>query len=242
MATNDSIQVLGALALEVANLGLAFGAPLAASALGWIAFFALTIGGERLELSRMLPPSLTGRAAFIAIVALFLLGATVATLSLPSNVVVLSASLLALAMWLLRHDIARKTIRQQGLTRFIAACLFSGYAWLLIGGLIGLWSPILQPGSSYDAFLHAVFVGFVFSMIFGHAPVIFPAVARVKIPYHHSFYLPLIVLHASLIARVAGDLLQIPHCRSLGGALNGVALALFVLSTIAAVIRGKRQS
>lgn len=208
----------------------------------WAGFLVLTIAGERLELSRMLPPSPTGRAAFIAIVALFLLGATVATLSVPSNVVVLSASLLALAMWLLRHDIARKTIRQQGLTRFIAACLLSGYAWLLIGGLIGLWSPILQPGSSYDAFLHAVFVGFVFSMIFGHAPVIFPAVARVKIPYHPSFYLPLIVLHASLIARVAGDLLQIPHCRSLGGTLNGVALALFVLSTIAAVIRGKRQS
>lgn len=208
----------------------------------WAGFLVLTIAGERLELSRMLPPSAAGRMTFIVIVAVFLLGATVATLSVPSDVTVLSASLLALALWLLRQDIAKKTIRQRGLTRFIAACLLSGYAWLLIGGLIGLWSPILQPGSSYDAFLHAIFVGFVFSMIFGHAPVIFPAVARVKIPYHATFYLPLIVLHASLLARVAGDVLAIPHCRSAGGALNAVALALFVLSTVAAVIRGKRHS
>jgi hypothetical protein len=208
----------------------------------WAGFLVLTIAGERLELSRMLPPSPAGRTAFIVIVAAFLLGATVATLSVPSNVAVLSASLLALALWLLHQDIAKKTIRQRGLTRFIAVCLLSGYAWLLIGGLVGLWSPILQPGSSYDAFLHAIFVGFVFSMIFGHAPVIFPAVARVKIPYHPAFYLPLIVLHASLIARVAGDVLAIPHCRSAGGALNAVALMLFVLSTVAAVIRGKRHS
>lgn len=208
----------------------------------WTGFLVLTIAGERLELSRMLPPSPRGQAAFVAIVTLFLAGAATASLSLQANVTLLSAALLGLALWLLRQDIARRTIRQNGLTRFIAACLLSGYVWLLAAALIGLGSPQLMPGATYDAFLHAIFVGFVFAMIFGHAPVIFPAVARVKIPYHPTFYLPLIVLHVSLIARVAGDLLAIPHCRNAGGGLNALALGLFILVTLAAVIRGKRSS
>ena len=208
----------------------------------WIGFLVLTIAGERLELSRFLPPSLIGKVTFILITLLFLIGAVLATLSNVNNVQILAAALLALALWLLRQDVARQTIKQKGLTRFIAVCLMSGYIWLLVGALIGLHSPQLMQGSTYDAFLHAILIGFVFSMIFGHAPIIFPAVAKVKIPYHATFYLPLIVLHASLITRIAGDLLQQHQSRSLGGALNAIALLLFVISTASAVIRGKRQS
>ena len=39
-------------------------------------------------------------------------------------------------------------------------------------------------------------LGFVFSMVFGHAPIIFPAVLRVAVPYHPVFYVPLALLHA----------------------------------------------
>ncbi|MDP2247165.1 MAG: hypothetical protein Q8J65_03465, partial [Nitrosomonadales bacterium] len=124
---------------------------------------------------------------------------------------------------------------------FIAVCLLSGYAWMLIAGLIGLWSPSLMPGSTYDAFLHSILVGFVFSMIFGHAPMIFPAVTGVKVPYHPTFYVPLILLHISLITRITGDLLFIPHCRVGGGILTAIALVLFILGTVAAVVRGKQQ-
>lgn len=207
----------------------------------WIGFLVLTIAGERLELSRFLPPSLTSRTAFMLIVVIFLIGSVVATLSRDLNVRILSVALLALAFWLLRQDVARHTIKQKGLTRFVAVCLISGYVWLLVGGLVGLLSPHLIPSSSYDAFLHAIFVGFVFSMIFGHAPIIFPAVAKVKVPYHPTFYLPLIVLHASLTVRIVGDFLLVPLCRSIGGALNAIALLLFVLSTASAIIRSKRQ-
>jgi len=44
---------------------------------------------------------------------------------------------LALTLWLLRFDIARITIHKIGLPRFAAACLFSGYAWLAVRGLLG---------------------------------------------------------------------------------------------------------
>lgn len=233
--------LLGSLSWLLGNLFWLGGLGIAQTAPWWIGFLLLTIAGERLELSRFLPPSPGSKMAFMAIITLFLIGAVSTTLSNDLNVQTLAAALLALALWLLRQDVARHTIKQKGLPRYIAVCLLSGYVWLLVGALIGLFSPHLMPGSSYDAFLHAILVGFVFSMIFGHAPIIFPAVAQVRIPYHPTFYLPVIVLHASLVARVAGDLLQNPHSRSMGGALNAVALLLFVLSTASAVIRGKRK-
>jgi len=232
--------LLGSLSWLLGNLLWLGGLGIAQVASWWIGFLVLTIAGERLELSRFLLPSSSSKMAFITIIILFLIGAVSATLSNDLNVQTLSAASLALALWLLRQDVARHTIKQKGLTRFIAVCLVSGYVWLLIGALVGLLSQHLIPGSSYDAFLHAILVGFVFSMIFGHAPIIFPAVARVRIPYHPTFYLPLIVLHASLVVRIAGDLLQYPHSRIVGGALNAVAILLFVLSTVIAIVRGKR--
>jgi hypothetical protein len=49
----------------------------------------------------------------------------------------------------------------------------------------------------------------VFAMVFGHAPIIFPAVLRVAVPYHASFYLPLVLLHLSLLVRLAGNATRI---------------------------------
>ena len=80
-------------------------------------------------------------------------------------------------------------MRGKGLTRFIAVCLLSGYAWLAVGGAVIVAAGGLAPGSpSYDAALHALALGFVFAMVFGHAPIIFPAVLRVAVPYHPTFY------------------------------------------------------
>ncbi len=71
-------------------------------------------------------------------------------------------------------------------------------------------------GPLYDAVLHAVFVGFVFSMIFGHAPIIFPSVLGRPIPYRSFFYVHAALLHAALAARLVGDLLLLPSLRVWG--------------------------
>jgi len=65
-------------------------------------------------------------------------------------------------------------------------------------------------------------------------------VLRVPVPYHPTFYVPLIVLHVSLAARVAGDLLGAFPLRSAGGMFNALALLLFIAGMIGAVLRGKR--
>jgi len=203
----------------------------------WINFLVLTIAGERLELSRFLPPSPVAKRIFKAILAVLLAGSLLGAAG--TGIVVYGIGLLCLALWLLRQDIARRTIKEQGLTRFIAVCLISGYAWLAVGSLTVLVAGSLT-GAAYDAVLHAILIGFVFSMVFGHAPIIFPAVVRVKMPYHWTFYLPLLVLHVSLLMRLAGNGLMRPELQSLGGLLNAAALALFILSTVSSVVRGFR--
>jgi hypothetical protein len=147
----------------------------------WLAFLVLTIAGERLELTRFLPTPAVAQRLFFAIVGGIVAGAALSFWQEDTGLALFAAGLLALAVWLLRYDIARRNARQQGLVRFIALCLLSGYAWLVIAGLLGSGSGGFLPGHPWrDATLHAVGLGFVFSMIFGHAPIIFPAVVRVK--------------------------------------------------------------
>ena len=210
----------GAAAWLAGNLSLYAGTP---AVPWWIAFFALTIGGERLELSRYLKRGALARNAFIVLAA--------ALLAAPLLPRVLGVVLVLLALWLFAFDLARVTVRQSGLPRYIAWCLLSGYAWLAFGG------ALLAASLAYDAALHAIFVGFVFSMVFGHAPVILPAVLRVKLPYHPALYLPLALLHASLALRV--------FVSPLAGAWgNAAAIALFIATAAVLTITraGKPRS
>jgi hypothetical protein len=229
---------LGAASWLLGNLLWLGGMPPAVVVALWMNFLVLTIAGERLELSRFLPPSPRAKTVFLLIVAVLLAGSVAVLLQQWESIYGLG--LAALALWLLRQDIARRTVRERGLTRFIAVCLLSGYAWLAVGGVILLASGGLH-GGGYDAALHAVLLGFVFSMVFGHAPIIFPAVVRVRMPWHWTFYLPLLVLHVSLFLRLAGDWQGDARLLAAGGMVNAAALALFILSTLSSVFRGARR-
>jgi hypothetical protein len=132
-------------------------------------------------------------------------------------------------------------VRQQGLTRFIAVCLLSGYFWLALGGAVITVAGLAPGGPAYDAALHALLLGFVFSMVFGHAPIIFPAVLRVSLAYHRLFYAPLALLHASLALRLAGDAAGQFGWTRWGALLSALALLAFIANTVAAVLRGHRN-
>ncbi len=231
-------MALGAASWLAGNLLWLAGASVPEVVALWVNFLVLTIAGERLELSRFLPPSPNAKRIFKVILAAIVAGGFLSAAG--AGIVIWGIGLLGLALWLLRQDIARRTVKEQGLTRFIAVCLLSGYAWLAIGSLVLLAAGSLG-GAAYDAVLHAILIGFVFSMVFGHAPIIFPAVVRVRMPYHRTFYLPLLALHASLLMRLTGSGLRLPELQSLGGLFNAAALALFILSTVNSVIRGSRS-
>ena len=232
---------LGAACWSVGNSLWAAGSTVHDVVPWWFAFLILTIAGERLELSRFLAPSRVATWTFAAIVVVIGAGLFGGPSRWGGHA--FGIGLLALAAWLLKQDIARHTVRNRGLTRFIAVCLLSGYVWLAVGGGIILVSGGLLPGTpSYDAALHALGLGFVFSMVFGHAPIIFPAVLRVNVPYHPTFYGPLALLHASLAVRIAGDASGQFAWTRVGALLNALALAAFIVSTVSAAVRGKRST
>lgn len=206
----------------------------------WLAFLTLTIAAERLELTRLLPQS-SERLLYFRLIVMILLGGLVfyGPTSWPQ---LFGLGLLLLAFWLMSEDVARRTLTLAGQTRYIAICLLSGYVWLALGGTMLMFADRnWYPGQPvYDASLHALTVGFVMAMVFGHALIILPAVARIKLNYHSGFYLPLGLLHLSLVLRVVGDAIGNEFIRRLGGAGNALALLAFV-TTVGMTVWRPRQ-
>jgi hypothetical protein len=216
------------------------GAPILGAVFWWMVFLVLTIAGERLELNRLLRPTPLVRFAFVAAIGLVLAGVAASLVWPEAGARVMGVGLLALAAWLIRHDVARRTVFQTGLTRYIAVGLLAGYVWLGFGGVLAAMGGATTPGFIYDAVLHAVFLGFVMSMVFAHAPVIFPAVLGRPLPFHPRFYAHVGVLHVSLMLRMAGDLVPgLVAWRAWGGMLNALALALFVANIVNSLARGR---
>jgi hypothetical protein len=240
-AAHTRIMALGALALAIGNGLWLAGWPIARVAIWWAGFVILTIVGERLELARVLLLGQRPRRLFAAALAVYLTGLAISPLWADAGVRLAGAGMVALAAWLLRYDIARRTIRQRGLTRFIAACLLPGYVWLAIAGFGWIAHGAgVTAGPHYDAMLHMVFLGFAFSMIFGHAPVIIPAVLGVAVAYSPRFYAHLALLHGSLLLRMAGNVSGVHVLRQWGGLLNEVAILAFLAVTVAAARSARR--
>ena len=231
-------MAIGAIMWFVGNTLWLFNQPLYHASPWWAGFLILTIAGERLELSRVLLLNKASRDFFKVALGTFSIGLLISLLVSDIGVRIAGAGLLLFGVWLLRYDVARRTIRKDGLTRFIAACLLPGYVWLVIGG--GLWIAIgssSTAGFLYDAMLHALFLGFVFSMIFGHAPIILPAVMPIDVTYRPRFYVHLILLQLSLVVRVIADLLAAQPVRQWAGLINVLAVLIFLGNMIRSMRR-----
>jgi hypothetical protein len=235
---------LAALAWPVGTILWAAGAGMDGVVLWWMSFLVLTIAAERLELNRMLRPPASARRMFWVPVAVLLVAAIAAVLDDAAAWRIAGVALLGLAAWLGRYDVARRTIRMPGLPRFAASCLLSGYAWLGVAGLTMLALPLTVDRLAYDAALHAVFLGFVIAMVFGHAPIILPAVTGAQVPFRRLLYGPLVLLNLSVAARFAGDMLAMPEIRRWSGVLTAVAIAIFVgsVAALAGRARSRRSS
>lgn len=227
----------GAVAWMGGNVLWLSGWPVHALVPWWIGFLVLTIAGERLELSRMLFHAPWTEKLFLALVGLLGAGLVLSVSAPDLGFRVMGAGLAAVALWLGVYDIARRTVQAEGLTRFIAVCLLAGYVWLFLGGGLALYFGNTGAGFVYDATLHAVLVGFVFSMIFGHAPVIFPSVLGISIPYRPVFYVHVALLHGALVLRVIGDLAYVESLRTWGAWGNALAILLFLGATVSSVLR-----
>jgi hypothetical protein len=222
------IQCLGAvLAVGAATLWL--GGVQVPALLPWlVGFIVLTIAGERLELARIAMGPGAGRR-LVLLSAAVLVTVTASLLWPAVGAPALGLVLLVLVGWLAAHDVARRTVRTGGLVRFMAASMLAGYFWLAVAGSVWLLGGPATEGVTYDALVHAVFLGFTISMIMAHAPVILPAVLRLPMNYHPALLVPAAALHASLALRLwVGDALGVRLAWQVGGALNIASLLGFV--------------
>lgn len=231
-------MALGALALAVGNALWLAGQPIFKVVYAWMAFLVLTIAGERLELSRVLRPSPAQISAFLAAVVLLTLATGLIWINLDRGARLFGLGAVVFGLWGLRYDLAARNLRHpQPLTRYMAVSLFSGFIWLSVAGLLLLILGAQVAGPLYDAPLHALFVGFVITMIFAHAPIILPTLLGRSPGFTPFSYLNLGLLHVSLLLRLVGDLTLQPTLRGWGGLFNGVAILLFLFFTLVALMR-----
>lgn len=241
VGTFTALGVLGGVAWLAGNLLWLSAGPLHEVLPWWAAFLILTIAGERLELARLRPASRASARVLHLALALLLVGTLLTLAWLDLGVRITGIGSVALALWLARWDIASRTVRAAGLTRYVAVCLLGGYAWLAVAGVLSLVGGAHTGGPSYDAAVHALLLGFVFSMIFGHAPLIAAALLGMPVGYQPTFYVHLVLLHLSLVARVGADLLGLAVERRWSGLFNAVALLVFLANTVYGVWRAGRQ-
>ncbi len=202
----------------------------------WMGFLLFTIVSERLELSQFLPVTHSQRYQLMLFMGIFLISLvipfhTYGTYAAGISVILVSA-------WLLQHDVLKITLRKEGLVRFTAVALMCGYLWLMAGGFFLMIARDLPMG--YDVVVHVFFIGFVFSMIFAHGPIILPGVLGLTIkPYHPFLYLPLFALLVSLLIRVSADFSFLPFfVRKLSGWISAGSILLYFI-TMAVVSLGQ---
>lgn len=235
------VQAAGAGAWLGASVLLVAGIPVM-SAYPWLAaFLVMTVIGERLDLARLGGLANRTRRQLIVALWLFVIAVTAALFVPEIGTRAAGVAMLAIAAWLARHDLARRTVRMTGVTRYIAICLLAGYAWLAVAGVA--WAVTgTAPVPAYDIRLHALFLGFIVSMVFGHAPVIVPAVLRVPLPYRPWHYIALVLLHLGLVIRlVGGDILGLDHGLFYGGVINVIAMLAFVGGSILSAVLELRR-
>jgi hypothetical protein len=222
----------------VASLLFALGV----SAEGMIAwgfdFLLFTIAAERLDMARLVKRKAYAGPLLVAACGAVLVASAWIVVDPRAGGALYGAALIAMAAWFAVFDVARRTVRTHGLGQYAAACILGGYAWLAVAGVA--WFGMAALGwPTRDLALHALGLGFVMSMIFGHAPIIAPAVARVKCAFGAWFYLAPAALYASLLVRFVPGF-DDAGARAWGGLLNVAALLVFAATMARSIQVGFR--
>lgn len=205
----------------------------------WTAFALLIIAAERLELTAFLPVRKSIKQLFSILLLLFIVGVTLSfhgTGNLISGI-----ALIGIALWLMRYDIIGINLKKSGLSRYVATSLLCGYFALLLTGLF--FFTLSDQWLNYDALVHSFFIGFVFSMIFAHGPMILPGVLGIAVsPYSKLLYLWLGILQSSWLLRVYTDVMMNLEIRKISGLLSAVAILGYFITMALLISSGKRHA
>lgn len=235
------IMLAGAMCYFIGNAILLNSSFYPSSVMWWIAFLFFTITGERLELSRfiLLKNVFKKQAVFVILLLVFIAG-----IILPFHTFgayAAAVSLTGAALWLLKYDMAKHSLKKPGISFYSGLLLITGYFWLIITGIFFALGAYF--GSYYDASIHSFFIGFVFLMIFAHAPVILPAVLKLNIsPFGRSLYIWYGLLNVTLLWRVLCILPEIAPSKMWAGMFNGIVIIGFFVNMIILARLAKKRS
>ncbi len=211
-------------------------------ALAALAFPAATILVERLEMS-------LNFHKVAAKIALWLLIAWCAVWNLAVwwkhlSLTVLGAATFLVAIAAITQD---RSLRISGATsrmhRFLQRALFVSYAWLILGSLAMMLSGYLPGAVVKDILFHTMGLGFIFTMILAHAPLILPA-ALGKLPAQSAPLLPFVVFQLMTVLRIGADLnvAQMPVFWMWTGWITGVLHTLSFLAYVALLARSLKAT
>jgi hypothetical protein len=221
-----AVLALGAGCWAVGNACWMLGAPVADAAPWWLCFLVFTIAAERLDISRFIGVDTRGYVGFAACICLLLAGAAMGFYEIAGTLA-FGAGLVSLSVWLGLHDIAFRNPRRAAHLRYFGFCMFTGYVWLAVAGVALIVLPPAATAFGYDLLLHAVLLGFVLSMAFGHSVIVIPALTGARAPFHPGMYVGLTLLHLSVALRVTADALSWNQGRLLSGPLTLIAMLTF---------------
>jgi hypothetical protein len=187
----------------------------------WAAFVLLIIAAERLELMKFLPVSSTNKKIFMAILFTFVVGASFSFHGIGS--VLCGLALIGTSLWLLRNDLVAINLKKTNMAKYVAISLLTGYVALLFTGMFFL--TLSNQWLNYDIIVHGFFIGFVFSMIFAHGPMILPGIMGISTnPFSKILYVWLSLLHVSWIVRIFADVTMDMQIRKISGLLSAAAI------------------
>lgn len=220
------IIAMGAVAWMLGNFAYLYSDFVPMATGWWMAFLLFTIVGERMELSKFLPtPKWASKILYVGI-ALFGIGLLVPFHRWGNTL--LGLALLLIALWLFRFDMARYSVKKAGQFRYIGTSLLTGYFWLALNGWIIGWME--DHPFYYDLYLHTFFLGFIFSMIWAHAPIILPMVFKVQVNiFHPILWVGWGLFQVTLFGRLTAALMESSEWRMVFGVLNGCAILLMFL-------------
>lgn len=233
------LMTLGALCWLVGNLLLLSKRFYPLAFPWWTAFALYIIAAERMEIIKFLPVSSFGKKIFVAL--LFVFGISVFFSFHGIGSLISALMLIAIATWLMKNDMIAINLKRKGLPKFTAISLLCGYVALLLTGIF--FFALADQWLTYDAIVHSFFLGFVFSMIFAHGPMILPGVMGFsQTPFSKVLYLWLLLLQVSWGTRVVADINAMLDIRKFSGMLSAAAILGYFITMAVITVRSRQYA
>lgn len=209
--------------------------------LWWACFLTLNFAAMRIEILRILHLEWKTKALFAVSAALAVSGA-LWTLNEPTlGTRISSAGLTLFGVWFLLCDSSQRKDAPPPQALFEATCLKTSYVWLIACGAIGLfWAP-KESGPVYDAFLHTLFLGYIFCLSCAHVFRLNETIVRKPLRFRKTFWIQYWLLNLSLLLRILCDLIGWVGLARWAGLLNALAVLAFLLNWALGLRRGHRQ-